>query len=115
VLEEICSTEGLWTMWGEAERREKGDEVSEQTPLQVLVAAKLAGTKLADWDDWGYTFRTNEQAAETALKALDEAGYEVTPKWHPFTTNTYTHAHDLGRVRCVVCGGKFNEHQLERA
>lgn len=61
------------------------------TPLEVLIDAKLAGTKHTrgfevDQTEAGdpifggeatYAFRSNEQAAQEALDALAAAGYEI--------------------------------------
>jgi hypothetical protein len=32
------------------------------------------------------------------------------PGEHPFTTDGYAHALDLGRLPCAVCGGRFADH-----
>lgn len=54
------------------------------SPEAVLVEAKLAGTKmevnLKDKGEFGYIFRTNEQAAALAIQALYDAGFEINRK-----------------------------------
>lgn len=37
---------------------------------RVLIDAKLSGTNKQIGDEWGYAFRTNEQAAELAIDAI---------------------------------------------
>lgn len=78
---------------------ERGNSPEIMTPLEVLIKAKLAGTSSPSSVPmhYEYIFRSNEQAAELALRALEQAGYKITPIRRLIIENYNTYV-------CEKCG-----------